>query len=792
MKIQQISCTQFAGIRNKSISLTGGLNVIYGKNESGKSTLVNLLSRTLFQNARIDGRKDKEFRELYFPGAKKGSSVVGDFADGQISFATEKGVYTLSKEWGQDARCTLSTPEGILRDPQKIDEALQEVLLYGEGVYGELLFSSQRNTDLSLAAILDAAKRTDAKQEITDAVTMAFAESDGISVDMIEAAIQTKIEELAGKHWDITAGIPLRKSGAGRWTKELGKILTAYYQQEDAKGVLEEIRRLEAAADQAALAYSRESENTRAAENAYENFQRFAGLLQAQQEQKKAAARINEDLLKYEEAAQRWPRMLKGLAQSKALQQQRDNRTLLDRYAAIKEIAAEKQRLEAELAVIPCPEASEVQSVKSAQRNLARWENRLCGMNLQAAVQLSPGQQMEITSLRTGEQLPLTDGKAVITEAVRLTVPGVMTMELSPLDVDVKAIEEEMSQARSDMNAILTKYRVATVEEMEEASRNAADVKGKLALAATQLQAALGETSLEQLEASVAMMKEPVPEKAVIDQQVYQLLGGKDLDNTIIATETRIDTYTSQYGTIEALQAKITAARCELAKIQDTMAAGEEIPADFRGIANPEQHLAMLKQDLAAKRQRREETLTAKTAAGSRLEHYLETITGDPAANLERAARDFREQQTLLDCWLHIAAVFAEQKEALADNPMQDIADSFAHYLSVISAGRVASEFPEKDKLAMEIYSDNQVLDYGKLSEGTKETVSLAFRLAVLDHLFPDGGVIVFDDPFANMDADRTREAWQLMQDCAQRHQVLFFTCKEDYPLELAANLIQI
>ena len=28
-------------------------------------------------------------------------------------------------------------------------------------------------------------------------------------------------------------------------------------------------------------------------------------------------------------------------------------------------------------------------------------------------------------------------------------------------------------------------------------------------------------------------------------------------------------------------------------------------------------------------------------------------------------------------------------------------------------------------------------MSFGKLSEGTKETVSLAFRLAVLDHLFP-------------------------------------------------------
>ena len=93
MKIKNISCTQFAGVRDRNISFTDGINLIYGKNVSGKSTLVNLLSRTLFQNARLDRRSDKDFYDLYFPGAKKGSSIKGDFADGKISFETENGVY---------------------------------------------------------------------------------------------------------------------------------------------------------------------------------------------------------------------------------------------------------------------------------------------------------------------------------------------------------------------------------------------------------------------------------------------------------------------------------------------------------------------------------------------------------------------------------------------------------------------------------------------------------------------------------------------------------------------------
>ncbi|MGN1344821.1 MAG: ATP-binding protein, partial [Traorella sp.] len=125
MKIKNISCSQFAGIRNQSFSFRDGINLIYGKNESGKSTLINLISRTLFQNARLDGRTDKEFKELYFPSAKKGNGITGDFVDGKITIDTIHGTYTLSKEWGSDAFCSLSTPDGIIRNQKSIDELLK-------------------------------------------------------------------------------------------------------------------------------------------------------------------------------------------------------------------------------------------------------------------------------------------------------------------------------------------------------------------------------------------------------------------------------------------------------------------------------------------------------------------------------------------------------------------------------------------------------------------------------------------------------------------------------------------
>jgi exonuclease SbcC len=94
--------------------------------------------------------------------------------------------------------------------------------------------------------------------------------------------------------------------------------------------------------------------------------------------------------------------------------------------------------------------------------------------------------------------------------------------------------------------------------------------------------------------------------------------------------------------------------------------------------------------------------------------------------------------------------------------------------------------------LDFEIISGDRLIDFGKLSEGTKETVSLAFRLAVLDHLFPDGEVIVFDDPLGDMDAERSAQSCELIKECAKRHQVIFLSCKEEYIDIFGGNVIRL
>ena len=180
----------------------------------------------------------------------------------------------------------------------------------------------------------------------------------------------------------------------------------------------------------------------------------------------------------------------------------------------------------------------------------------------------------------------------------------------------------------------------------------------------------------------------------------------------------------------------------------------KDIPELYRRIDNPEQYLQSLRQSTENLRSAREEALRKKAETQTRLETFCQSLKQNPAEEAERAEQAFAQTEELLKHWLHISTVFEEQKKQLTDSPLKELSDIFLSYLRLISGGRVSSDFPEKDALQMQIFSGDRLVDFAKMSEGTKQTVSLAFRLAALDQLFPGGGgVLVLDDPLTYMDA---------------------------------------
>ena len=67
MKINKIKINSYGKIKNKEINLENHLNIIYGKNESGKSTIVNFINNILFGISKNKNGKDISDFDKYTP-----------------------------------------------------------------------------------------------------------------------------------------------------------------------------------------------------------------------------------------------------------------------------------------------------------------------------------------------------------------------------------------------------------------------------------------------------------------------------------------------------------------------------------------------------------------------------------------------------------------------------------------------------------------------------------------------------------------------------------------------------
>ena len=115
--------------------------------------------------------------------------------------------------------------------------------------------------------------------------------------------------------------------------------------------------------------------------------------------------------------------------------------------------------------------------------------------------------------------------------------------------------------------------------------------------------------------------------------------------------------------------------------------------------------------------------------------------------------------------------------------------NKFDEYLGLITGGRISLNLAG-DGLGLR--SGSLKVDSGNLlSEGTKKTVLLAFRLAVLEYFFPDGdGLVVLDDDLLDMDPARREQAAKLLNKFAKFNQVIFTTCDPAIAELLGGNLI--
>lgn len=122
-------------------------------------------------------------------------------------------------------------------------------------------------------------------------------------------------------------------------------------------------------------------------------------------------------------------------------------------------------------------------------------------------------------------------------------------------------------------------------------------------------------------------------------------------------------------------------------------------------------------------------------------------------------------------------ALLEHAKENLSGSYLGPIRNNFAKYLNRLWKEQEGGVLVTPD-LDVQLERYGQARELGYFSAGQTDMVMLGMRFALVDALFTEEKpFVILDDPFINLDDDRTQEALALLKTLAEDRQIIYLTC---------------
>lgn len=120
-----------------------------------------------------------------------------------------------------------------------------------------------------------------------------------------------------------------------------------------------------------------------------------------------------------------------------------------------------------------------------------------------------------------------------------------------------------------------------------------------------------------------------------------------------------------------------------------------------------------------------------------------------------------------------------EAKDSLTARYMEPVKQGFDKYYQMITENEAtAYRFDAGANLTVE--EKGMQRDVRFLSEGYQDLVGVCTRMALVDAMYRDEKpFLIFDDPFVNLDTEKTEKAVAFLKQISQEYQVIYFTCHD-------------
>ena len=806
MILRELKLAPFAGLIDLQVVFQGGLNVVLGPNEAGKSTLVHALKMALFMPTQYDKKVYDQKIRPFLPLSG------GDTVEVELTFSVKGEPYRLKRSWGSRKESRLNLPRGdFLADPLKVQEKLQELLALKEGTYQNVLIAYQAGLSQTLESLKNDQAAT---HDLASILRKGILETDGVSIEKLGQEIESQHKEYFSR-WDPVLKGPEGNRGIDHpYVKEVGRILAAYYEKERLRRSLNQSLEYERRMDELnrkILLLTEEIASLKKFIDTNRSIVEDARKRHVLEIQKKA---LHDEEKRLREISQKWPALeqeVKGRRETleglKERQKQLDqeyhqaeacelNKQRLDKFIRAGKKKQELDEAREGLAGMKVIRDEEYQRLEKAHQELDRLKTSLKAGKI--SLVLAPEKAMELKVAKDLEEEALyrpAPGRPLEVSAggqIRIRHAD-WHLKVKSGEMDFEKLNKSFGKRTGDYQDLLRNLGISDFSEGKKAHDEYKKQSGLVESLNKQLKEILEGEVYEELEALSRSTDQPRSARSLKD-----IAGERgELKGKITQAESEIGSNTRQlaewaktYKSQEALLDLLLEKRAGLKERERDLQNLKPLP---EAVKDPEGFIKEFeeKQETLKKRENDLSNLRIERAGleGKAPEETREEIE----VQWKEAERCFGQALVEAEAILEIQNSFQEIKSAMDSQTLDPWLKELKRVVLPLTADRYRLIVMKEKGPGKVIRADGLEIPAEVLSQGTKVGLGLALRLSMARYFLRDlDGFLLLDDPLVDLDEERQRAASQVIQGFSKEKQVILFTCHPDHAGLLGGNIITL
>lgn len=813
MRLIQLHLHPFAGTVDKTFHFQEGLNVIYGHNEAGKSTIVKALLAALTTSTVLTKLEFKNQVAGFIP-------IGGDSINIDLNFEVEGVEYLLKKSWGVNNTSSLSiVGQAAINNAEKVQEELFRLLNLNKATVRDVIFTTQAKIASTIEGVNNDAE---IKSSLDQILRGAILNTGGVVPETLRAELLQEYDNLT-QNWKLDEDVPVVKTnnkGAyeNKWANGVGEILKIAYALYDKQKELE--KRLQY--DQNYTLNADEINEVRSNVNNDQHYiSTNAPLVESLVKRKEINVeieKIQERKEKLREVHTSWNNINANLPlltaaiktdeeQFSKLKQELDNARLsigasvkIAKFQNIVNLKFQKEKSQAILNELKIVTDQEVTSVKLIQDPITEATTTLNGLLAaqKFEVNLFPKKDIEVEIQHSGEAAQknsLTAGSPLILNVNQgfVFTSAEITIEVKSLTDQINILNARIIELKNQLEDALAKYEVSDFVTLLSLNQLYNKANTDFRFDKNNFDNAIAGTTYEELEQE-AIELQNLPKTREVNEleELYDKLNIKINTDKNAAAAFKVDKerFELEYGSLDKIDdlrlGLIQEEREAQSKLSNLPAINEGFDID---LFRTEYQVVKTRLDINKGRCQVLEIERAKLEGSQpeslsvELQDEIDLLQRQKAQKVEEA-KAINKVLNKLDEILNRAPV----------NPYHAYEVNLSQYLNTLSGGKYMAN---TDGLAtpslIRNAQTNLALPVELLSQGTAGVLGLSLRLAMADY-FLEGqdGFLAFDDPMVDFDEQRQQYAAQCLLQYAGEKQVFIFTCHQSHANQLGGNLINL